>query len=259
MSVLKSNPEKKKERPDSTRRSFMWKLGAGMSAVAATALPGMARASSGNETSLRDKVNGLSKQVELLEDKNAIHNLYRTYEDLLHTGNFKEVVELFTNDSEVVFNGGVFKGKNKGVHRLYNEFFKNGYTCKKMEPAPGFELIDNQKQDRIEISRDHRTARAGFTYSIQIGTPMMPDSSLVKMARLQGEGIMKWWESGVYEFSCKKDMRNGSWKIKKLEYRIRARANYRPGKSCATPISVPFFSKTYPSDPAGPDKIITVA
>ena len=75
------------------------------------------------------------------------------------------------------------------------------------------------------------------------------------MARLHGEGIMKWWEGGIYEVSYLKDMKDGGWKIKRLEYRVLSKADYRPGKSCARPISVPLFSKVYPADPAGPDSL----
>ena len=66
---------------------------------------------------------------------------------------------------------------------------------------------------------------------------------------------MKWWEGGIYEVSYLKDMKDGGWKIKRLEYRVLSKADYRPGKSCARPISVPLFSKVYPADPAGPDSL----
>jgi len=73
------------------------------------------------------------------------------------------------------------------------------------------------------------------------------------MARLHGEGIMKWWEGGTYEVSYVKGIRDGDWKIKRLEYRVLSCSDYKPGKSHARPISVPLFSKVYPDDPSGPD------
>jgi hypothetical protein len=86
---------------------------------------------------------------------------------------------------------------------------------------------------------------------------MAPDSQLVVMARLHGEGIMKWCESGTYEASYAKDAKNGVWKIQRLEYRVVSKTDYRPGKSHAGPISVPQFTKAYPEDPAGPDRLIS--
>jgi carotenoid cleavage dioxygenase len=74
-----------------------------------------------------------------------------------------------------------------------------------------------------------------------------------------GEGIIKWWEGGTYDISYVKDMKNGNWKINRLEYIVQAKTNYRPGRFYARPFSVPLFSKTYPEDPAGPDKLIRPA
>ena len=47
-----------------------------------------------------------------------------------------------------------------------------------------------------------------------------------------------------------------AWKIKRLEYRVTSKADYRPGRSCANPISVPNFSVTYPENPDRPDKLV---
>jgi hypothetical protein len=236
----------------------MWKAGAALSAVLATAVPGMARTKMNNDTNLKTKIDRLTKQVGMLEDENTIRSLHKTYENNLDNGKYEEVVNLFTNDAEVIFNGGVFKGKNRGVHRLYTEHFSAGLTGKKIAPAPGFQPDTEQQQDIIEVSPDSRAARARFTYSIQVGTPMNMDSTLVRMARLQGEGIIKWWEGGTYEVSYVKDIKGDKWKIKRLEYRVLSKTDYKPGKSYARPISVPPFSKAYPEDPAGPDRLIAI-
>lgn len=258
MTILKSTSKsgKNPKMLNRGRRSFIWKAGAGMSAVLAAAVPGMARARSGNDTSLKRKVNGLSKQVVLLEDQSAIRSLHRTYENLLDSGSYKEAVSLFTDDAEVIFNGGVFKGKNNGIRRLYEEHFSYGLTGRRIDQAPGSELNIIQQEDVLEVSGDGKTAKAQFKYSIQVGAPIVSDSSLVKMARLHGEGIMKWWEGGTYGVSYIKDVKDGSWKIKKLEYNVLSRADYRPGKSYAKPIDIPLFSRTYPEDAAGPDRLV---
>ena len=258
MDNLKSNLNTQKH-TDTGRRSFIWKVGAGMSAILATAVPSMAKTRISNDKSLKTRVERLSKQVGLLEDENAIRRLHKVYENYLDSGKYGEVVNLFTDDAEVIFNGGVFKGKNKGVHRLYAEQFSAGLTGKKMDPAPGFQPDTEQQQDIVDISQDSRSAKAKFNYSIQVGTPMHTDSTLVRMARLQGEGIMKWWEGGTYEVSYVKDKKDSNWKIKRLEYRVLSKADYRPGRSYTRPISVPPFSKVYPEDLAGPDRLITSA
>lgn len=256
MDILKSTSQTgdNPKLSDSGRRSFIWKTGAAMSAVLASAVAGVSKPEADPDAGLKDQVNRLSNQIGSLEDAMAIRRLHQTYESLLDRGMYEEVVNLFAEDGEAVFNGGVFMGKDKGVRRLYCSHFSAGFTGKKIEPAPGFEPDSGQLQDIVEVAPDRKSARAQFPYSMQVGTPMSEDSQLVKMARLQGEGILKWWESGIHEVFCVKV--GESWKIKRLEYRVTAKADYRPGRAYAKPIEVQPFSKAYPVDPAGPDKLI---
>ncbi len=235
-------------KPNAGRRSFLWKAGAALSAAAAAAIPGMAKSGDSKDT----EADRLARRLGILEDEKAIRTLHRTYETLLDNARYAEVVALFAEDAAVAFNGGVFKGKS-GISRLYGDCFSAGLTGKKIGPAPGFEAAP----ETINVAEDRLSAKAHFPYSIQVGAPM-PDSQLVRMARLHGEGILKWCEGGTYEISYAKDMENGSWKIKRLEYRVLSQTDYKPGKSYAGPISVPLFTKTYPENPAGPDKLITL-
>jgi hypothetical protein len=246
-------------KPGTGRRSFMWKMGAAMSAAVATAVPGMANHRTNQDDGKNAEADRLSRQLGILEDEKAIRNLHRSYETFLDGGKYEEAAALFAEDAEVVFNGGVFKGRKEGVARLYCEHFRAGLTGKKIGPAPGFEADSEQPHETIKVSGDGLSAAAQFSYSIQVGTPIASDSSLVQMARLHGGGIMKWCESGAYEISYAKDSKDGGWKIKRLEYRVLSQTDFRPGKAYATPVSVPLFAKTYPEDPAGPDKIITPA
>jgi hypothetical protein len=241
------------DQPNTRRRSFLWKIGAAIPAVLASAIPGKSGTGTDPADGLKNRIRRLSSQLGILEDENAIRGLHRTYENLLNRGKYEEVMNLFTDDGEVIFNGGIFMGKSRGVFRLYNKRFKSGITGRKIEPAPGCCSDTEQQPDMVKVAADRKTAGASFPYSIQVGTPIISDLPLVKMARLHGEGIMKWWEGGTYEVSYIKGMKDGAWKIKRLEYRVLSRTDYRPGKSCARAISVPFFSKVYPEDPAGPD------
>jgi hypothetical protein len=250
-----SKPGDIPDQPNARRRSFMWKIGAAVPALLASAVPGKSSAGIHQDAALKNQIDRLSSRLGILEDENAIRRLHRTYEDLLNDGKYEEVMNLFTDDGEVVFNGGIFKGKNGGVRRLYTERFQPGSAGRKIEPAPGFQPDADQQQDIVKVAVDRISAGARFPFSIQIGAPIISDSQLVKMARLHGEGIMKWWEGGTYEVFYVKDIRNGGWKIKRLEYRVLSKADYRPGKSRAKPISVPLFSKIHPEDPAGPDML----
>jgi hypothetical protein len=239
-------------KPNAGRRSFLWKAGAAMSATVAAALPGMASRRQGDGSNA--EADRLSHQLGILKDEKEIRALHHTYEALLDSGKYENIARLFTEDAVVAFNGGIFQGKN-GIARLYCDHFGAGLTGKKLGPAPGFETAA-EPQETITVAADRKSAQAQFPYSIQAGMPMASDSSLVQMARLQGEGIMKWCEGGNYEISYVKDIKDGGWKIKRLEYRVLSKTDYRPGRAYARPISVPLFAKTHPEDPSGPDRLL---
>src|SRR5688572_15538853 len=201
------------------RRSFIWKIGAGASgALAATAAFGVPRedASTTDDPALR---------AALLEEEKAVSKLHQSFEHAMDKGLHEEVIGMFADDAEVVFNGGVFRSRSRGVSRLYRDRFPAGKTGRRMEPAPGFELSADQQRDSVEVSLDLQTAKAVFPYSIQVGMPFETETSLAAMARLHGEGVRTWWEGGVYRVNYRKDAA-GYWKISRLEYDTLSRADY---------------------------------
>ena len=252
-----SEPDTSPGQPNSGRRSFMWKMGAAISAAMASVVPGMSNHRADPGAGSDSELNRLSNRLGILEDEKSIRTLHQDYEALLDAGMYREAVDLFTEDGEVVFNGGAFEGKKKGVSRLFLDCFRPVLAGKKIGPAPGFEANARQQKETIKVASDRLSASAQFSYSIQVGSPIASDSQLVKMARLHGEGIMKWCESGTYEASYAKDIKDGGWKIKRLEYRVLSKTDYRPGRSYADAISIPKFSRKYPEDPAGPDRLIS--
>ena len=230
-----------------SRRSFIWTMGAGASAVlASTAVMAAGKTATAADPSL---------QLALLREEKALREVHQAFEQALDQALQEEVIGMFADDAEVVFNGGRFTQRNRGVTRLYRDRFQTGNCGRRMEPAPGFELAANQQRASVEVSADLKSAEAVFPYSIQVGAPLESDSSLVAMARLHGEGVRTWWEGGVYQVAYRKDAA-GSWRIARLEYHTLARADYRPGKSYARPISVARMAMRYPEDPQGPDDLV---
>jgi SnoaL-like domain len=255
MNVLKSLSKPGESlNPNPGRRSFLWRTGAAVSAVLASAVAGVSKSSPDRDADVSGDVDKLSNRIGCLEDANLIRNLHQTYESCLDRGMYEEVVGMFADDAEVVFNGGVFAGKDNGIRRLYCDHFAPRLAGKKMAPAPGFEPDPSGQQDIVKVAADRRTAACQFPYSMQVGEPMTGNSSLVEMARLQGGGIVKWWEGGICEASYVKA--GESWKIRKLEYRAISKADYRPGQAYAKPIDVPAFSSVFPRNPTGPDKLV---
>jgi hypothetical protein len=238
--------------PDSTnksRRSFFWKFGAGV--TGALAAPAVIAGPEPVDDAY------LSLQVALLEEEKALRKLHQTFEQAIDNGRYEDVVALFADDAQVVFNGGVFADRSRGVSRLFRERFRTTKTGKRIEPAPGFELGAEQQRDSVDVTPDLRSAAALFPYSIQVGMPIESETSLVDMARLQGEGVRIWWEGGVYLVTYRRPFVDAAWKISRLEYKTLARADYRAGRSYARPIAVPRISMRYPDDRHGPDALIS--
>lgn len=233
---------------DKSRRSFFWKMGAGASAALASTA-GVAGTETGH-------AGDLSLRVALLEDEKALRELHRAFEQAIDDGRYEDVVAMFAADARVVFNGGVFDGRSGGVARLYSERFRSRKSGGRMAPAPGFELDAERRRDNVEVSADRLSATAVFPYSIRMGAPIESDSSLADMARLQGEGVRSWWEGGLYQVTYARNAADGRWTIRRLEYDTLARADYRPGRSHATPISVPRIAARFPNDPQGPDALV---
>jgi hypothetical protein len=240
------------------RRSFIRKMGAGASVALAPSVimaAGLGMAKTEVEASTTDNP---ALRAALLEEEKALRKFHQAFEQSMVKGLHEEVIAMFADDTEgaeVIFNGGVFKGRSHGVSRLYRDRFPAGKTGRRMEPAPGFELTADQQCDSVEVSPDLRSAKAVFPYSIQVGMPFETETSLAAMARLHGEGVRTWWEGGVYRVNYRKDAA-GHWKISRLEYDSLSRADYRSGKSYAQPISVSRFATRFPADQQGPDDLV---
>lgn len=248
MRILNPGKSRDAESADSSRRSFIWKLSAGASAALASTA-GMAKAGKGN-------ADDPALRAALLEEEKILRKLHQTFEQAMDKGLHEEVIGMFADDAEVVFNGGVFSKRSQGVSRLYRDHFRSGKTGRRMEPAPGFELAADQQLDSVEVSADRLSAKAVFPFSIQVGRPIESETSLASMARLHGEGVQTWWEGGVYNVTYQKDIADGGWKISRLEYDTLSRADYRSGRTYAQPISVSRFSTRFPEDQQGPDALV---
>jgi len=234
--------------PNTERRSFVWKVGAALTAVLGTA----AACTSKREADLQKQVEQLANQLGIVEDVNAIRKLQHAYGYYLDKCIYEEVVDLFADDSEVHFNGGIYIGKQKGVRRLYIENFSQGFTGKKNGPVFGFLLDHLQIQDIVDVAPDRKTAKGRFRTLMQAGASIYSKSG--EEAVKKGQPPMQWWEGGIYENEYVRE--GGIWKIKLLNYNALWHADYAKGWSYTKPNYVPPFTKTYPEDPRGPDKLM---
>lgn len=243
--------------PNAGRRSFIRRTVSALSAVLASAAAGRSNPDADETGSLKEQIDRLSNRLGMLQDTHAVRKLHHAYGYYLDKGIYEEVVNLFANDGEVFFNGGIFEGKDKGVRRLYVDYMGQGFMENNSGPVHGFLLDQTQEQDVVDIAPDRKSAKARFHCLMQVGARIVSDSPMMQMARLQGQGILLWWEGGIYENSYVRD--GEVWRIRRLEYRTLWHADYALGWAYAKPGSIPPFSKTYPEDPVGPDKLIAAA
>lgn len=197
-------------------------------------------------SALREQVRELTNEVAMLKDWQAVRRVQFAYGYYMDKGLYQEVVDLFAEDGEVRFMGGLFRGKERGVRRLYIDRFRNTFTRGHNGPVYGLMLEHLQLQDIIDVAPDRRTARGRFRALMQAG-------SHLSNAERPGNVPLQWWEAGVYENTYVRD--GNIWKIQVLNYCLSWQADYEQGWAHSKPYEGPFFKKTYPEDPHGPDEI----
>ena len=191
---------------------------------------------------LEARLEELGQQVDLLKDVHAIRRLQHAYGYYIDKCLYDETVDLFAETGEVRFMGGIFKGK-AGVHRLYCGRFRENFTGGKNGPVKGFLLDHPQMQDIIDVAPDRKTALGRYRSCMQAGRH---EDSV--------EETRQWWEGGLYENTYVRE--EGVWKLGVLNYRPVWHATFEEGWAKTPPNFIPFYTKTFPDDPLGPDELV---
>lgn len=200
-------------------------------------------------TALEHQIADLNRRLTIREDELDIRKLQHLYGYLIDKCMYDEVVELFSDDAEVHFFGGIWKGK-EGVRRLYVDRFRKRFTHDNNGPIDGFLLDHPQLQDYITVAGDGLSARNRCRSMMQAGRHKDycdPDNPAAANPR-------QWWEGGVYENHYKKV--DGKWRFHILNYFPHWHADFNKGWAYTEAEFVPFFRETYPADPEGPDELI---
>lgn len=177
-----------------------------------------------------------------------IRKLHHKYGYYLDKCLYNEVVDLYADhpDTFVEFLGGRYRRK-EGVRRLYIGRFAKYFVNGRNGPAHGFLLDHAMMQDIVDVDDSGTHAWARIRALMSAGT----HESTVG---IHPRGLVQWWEGGVYENEYIKE--NGVWKIFKYRYFPFWHAEFEKGWSHTKPQYVPFLSKTYPEDEAGPDDLV---
>jgi hypothetical protein len=156
----------------STRRSFIRKTGAALSAPLAAAAAVVPVRAGGD-------ADPLGVRLARLEDEYAIRAL------------------------------------NQDVARQVNA---GGAAALGIDPAIGTVAADDfGRRDAIDVAPDRQTATSLMHCTVQIETVIGPSCPLVEMARLQGGGVVRRSETGVFENVYAR--RDGVWMLQRTTYR----------------------------------------
>ncbi|HTT01004.1 MAG TPA: nuclear transport factor 2 family protein [Steroidobacteraceae bacterium] len=180
---------------------------------------------------LESELLGLRQRVLLLEDRNEVVNLQRTYGYYLDKALFDELLALLTEDVSLEYSGrGVYLGKAR--------------ARKLMQMMPGGQgglaagMLQNhmQLQGVVHLAPDGRSARGRWRAFIMMGSA-------------DGQAA---WQEGIYENEYRKEA--GIWKISKVHFYCNVNADYETAWAKA-PRGVPGISSAMPPDlpPSDPD------
>ena len=199
--------------------------------------------SDGELEALRRELAETRQRLGILEDIHAVRTLHFKYGYYMDKCLFEEIVELFTEDCEIHFLGGLFRGK-AGARRLY------GSGTGMNGPAHGLIFEHVLAQDIVDVAADRKTALGRFRCFMLGGVHESRKDAPPSIPS-------QFWEGGVYENVFAREA--GVWKIKVFNYNVIWQANYEDGWAHSKPgtMMVSRFTKTFPDDPRGPDEIIT--
>src|SRR5215469_258995 len=149
---------------------------------------GMTGARAMNEiAALTQRIEKLEHELAVQQDIHQIRRIQYTYGYFIDKSQYNEVVDLFADDGEVWFLGGIFRGK-AGVRRLYIGRFQTRFTDGHNGPRYGWLLDHPQMQMVIDVAADRRTGKVRGRSTMQAG--------LHHTAKGQQRA---WWEGGIYE------------------------------------------------------------
>jgi len=196
----------------------------------------------GEIAELRAEVARLRDLVGMQDDIHAVRTLQFKYGYYMDMTLFAEIVELFADDCEIRFMGGLYRGKD-GARRLY------GGASGLNGPTDGLLFSHVLAQDIVDVAPDRQTAKGRFRTFMQGGVHETKTDAPPNIPS-------QFWEAGIYENAYVKD--RGVWKISLFDYRVVYQARYEDGwaHSPLTPLMVSEQTTTYPENPRGPDQLL---
>ncbi|MFF2050319.1 nuclear transport factor 2 family protein [Leifsonia sp. NPDC058194] len=188
------------------------------------------------------------ERLEAIEEVKRLHNVYGYYMDLLL---YDQVAPLFADDCEIRFMGGIYRGA-AGAHRLFIGNLGSTFTASQNAPQRGRMGEHIMLQEVITVADDARSAKARLRHLLKAGLHMSVQG--VEPEVRGGVQFDQWIEGGIYENEYV--LVDGVWKFRKVDYQIEYFATVDGGWANTPEGYEPWFTRTYPADPLGPDELI---
>ena len=193
---------------------------------------------------LTARIEKLEHELAIQQDIHQIRRVQYTYGYFIDKSQYNEVVDLFADDGDVWFLGGIYKGK-AGVRRLYIERFQTQFTQGHNGPRYGWLLDHPQMQMVIDVAPDRGTA--------QVRGRSMMQAGLARNGR-QGEHARLVGRRHLRKRLCPRERRLEDQGTALLP--VLARQLRRGLAEDTRSTSFPWPRRCIPEDPLGPDALI---
>ena len=146
----------------------------------------------------------LEKRLQSVEDILAIDRLQKIYGYYLDYGQYKKVIDLFSDNAESmeIAEHGVFKGK-EGVRRFFREYMGHGIEGDEASIPPGKLHFHMMHEGVVTVNPDGKTAKGRWYISM-----------MNILTEKEGGSVKSLIGHGVYENDFIKE--DGVWKFKKM-------------------------------------------
>jgi hypothetical protein len=187
------------------RRAFLFRGAAALGAGAAAAVTGAAA----------QRLQTKEQQPEQVyaAETEAIRRLNREFLSSLEFGRFADAASMFADDARIDL-GSVAATGRREIDALFTVQYAG-------QSAPVLHCSYRQcawnPPDTVTLSDDGKRASAVFYLEVELARPFTGDSTIERMARLQGQMAERRWEMGRFEATY---VRNKTqWQVATLDYK----------------------------------------
>jgi SnoaL-like domain len=196
---------------NSSRRAFFMTGGAVLGTGVATTVAAAALTSD-SASPLEEQLQQLRRQLDGMEDREAIRQLHREFTTLVENQAYESAAELFDEEARLNLSGVSAIGK-PAILQLFVAQYRHQ---KAAAIHRAYRQSNSQHKDTVTLSGERLQATATFHTEVELCTPLQGDCTVAQMARLQGHVADRRWETGRFEAQYVQT--RGRWRMMSLIY-----------------------------------------